>query len=68
MPNLLADQPIYPELIQSEANADNIYAAAKDLLNNHERRTAIKSQLQNVIASLGETGASFRAARAILSL
>jgi lipid-A-disaccharide synthase len=68
MPNLLADQQIYPELIQSEANADNIYAAAKDLLNNQERRHAIKSQLQEVITSLGEPGASFRAARAILNL
>ncbi len=68
MPNLLADQQIYPELIQSEASAENIYTAAKDLLNNQERRAAIKTQLQKVIASLGEPGASFRAARAILSL
>ena len=68
MPNLLADQEIYPEFIQSEANAENIYTAAKDLLNNQERRNAIRSQLQKVITSLGEPGASFRAARAILSL
>jgi lipid-A-disaccharide synthase len=68
MPNLLADREIYPELIQSEANPENIYAAAKDLLNNQERRSAIKSQLQKVITSLGEPGASFRAARAILRL
>ena len=68
MPNLLADQAIYPELIQSEANAENIYQAARDLLNNQSRRAAIKSQLQQVITTLGEPGASHRAARAILTL
>jgi lipid-A-disaccharide synthase len=68
MPNLLADHEIYPEFIQSDANAENIYQAAKDLLINQDRRNAIKSQLQGVIDSLGETGASYRAARAILSL
>ena len=68
MPNLLAEEEVYPELIQSEANAENIYRAAKDLLNNAERRSVIKSQLQRVMASLGEPGASHRAARAILAL
>ena len=68
MPNLLADETIYPELIQSEANAEKIYAAAKDLLNSQERRNVIKSHLRKVIASLGEPGASYRAARAILGL
>ena len=68
MPNLLAGQVIYPELIQNDVNAENIYMAAKDLLNNEERRGVIKTQLQQVITSLGEPGASRRAARAILSL
>ena len=68
MPNLLADEQVYPELIQDEASAGNIYLAAKDLLNNAERRHVIKTKLQHVIASLGEPGASHRAARAILSL
>jgi lipid-A-disaccharide synthase len=68
MPNLLADQQIYPEYIQAEANAENIYQAAKDLLNNPDRRAAIKTQLQQVITSLGDPGASHRAARAILNL
>ena len=68
MPNLLADQQIYPEYIQSQANPENIYQATKDLLNNPTRRATIKSQLQTVIATLGEPGASHRAAQAILSL
>jgi lipid-A-disaccharide synthase len=68
MPNLLADQQIYPEYIQGQANPENIYAATKDLLNNPARRATIKSKLQTVITTLGEPGASHRAARAILSL
>ena len=66
MPNLLADQVVYPELIQNDANPENLYMAAKELLNNDERRRIIKTQLQRVITSLGEPGASRRAARAIL--
>jgi lipid-A-disaccharide synthase len=68
MPNLLANEEVFPELIQSEANAQKIYDSAKDLLNNGKRRDVIKAQLNRVIASLGEPGASRRAARAILSL
>ena len=68
MPNLLAEEEVYPELIQNEATSANIFLAAKDLLNNAERRSVIKTKLQHVIASLGEPGASHRAARAILSL
>ena len=66
MPNLLADEVVYPELIQNEATAENIYLASRELLNNQERRDVIKAQLQRVIASLGAPGASERAARAIL--
>jgi len=68
MPNLLAEETVYPELIQDDANAKNIYMEAKELLNNEARRTVIKTQLHRVIAALGEPGASQRAARAILSL
>lgn len=68
MPNLLANEEVFPELIQGDANAQNIYDSAKDLLNNGKRRDVIKAQLNRVIASLGEPGASRRAARAILSL
>lgn len=68
MPNLLAGKEIYPELIQDQASAENIRSAAGELLASEQRRAAIKAQLAGVIRSLGETGASGRAARAILSL
>jgi lipid-A-disaccharide synthase len=68
MPNLLADEVIFPELIQNDATADKITTEAIDLLNNANRREMIKSKLTKVIALLGGPGASGRAARAVLQL
>ena len=68
MPNILADEEVYPEFIQSVATAENISCAALELLQNEPRRTKIKSQLEKIVSSLGEPGASRRAAAAILSL
>jgi lipid-A-disaccharide synthase len=68
MPNLLANEAVFPEFLQSDATAKNISGAAMDLLNSPERRTEIKSKLAKVIESLGKLGASERAAKAILNL
>jgi lipid-A-disaccharide synthase len=68
MPNLLADEMIFPEFIQSAATADNISRKAVELLNNTEGRRVIKAKLLKVIESLGPGGASDRAADAILEL
>ncbi|MEO6036473.1 MAG: lipid-A-disaccharide synthase [Verrucomicrobiota bacterium] len=68
MPNLLANDSIYPELIQQDATPEKIAMAANDLLENPLRRAEIKQKLAGVIASLGEVGASKRAAKAILEL
>ncbi len=68
MPNLLANEEVYPEFIQSAATAENIAQAALELLQNESRRQNVKSQLAKIVSSLGEPGASGRAATAILSL
>ena len=68
MPNLLANEAIFPELIQHDATADNIAHAALDLLNDPQRREAIRAKLAKVVESLGGPGASQRAAQAILRL
>ncbi len=68
MPNLLADEPIYPEFIQSAATPENLSATALQFLDNAELREAAKAKLTRVVESLGETGASQRAAKAILEL
>jgi lipid-A-disaccharide synthase len=68
MPNLLADEEIFPEFIQDEATGANLAGAALELLNNEARRSVIKTKLDAVIASLGEVGASGRAASHIVEL
>ena len=68
MPNLLAGEEIFPEFIQHRATPDNIARAALELLNQPERRDTVKAKLAQIIKSLGEPGASRRAAKAVLSL
>jgi lipid-A-disaccharide synthase len=68
MPNLLANEEIYPEFIQHMASAGNIARAALDLLRNEPRQREIRLRLEQIIASLGPPGASSRAADAILRM
>lgn len=68
MPNLIADEPIYPEFVQQTATSENISQAALELLRNEKRRAEVQGKLAQVIASLGSAGAPQRAADAILSL
>ena len=68
MPNLLADETVYPEFIQNEATPENLSRATLELLQDDARRANIKAQLSKIISSLGEPGAPKRAAAAVLSL
>ncbi|HEY1788509.1 MAG TPA: lipid-A-disaccharide synthase [Verrucomicrobiae bacterium] len=68
MPNLMAGEEVYPEFIQGAATPENVARAAMELLQDPSRREKMKSQLAKIIASLGEPGASSRAAAAISSL
>jgi lipid-A-disaccharide synthase len=68
MPNLLANERVFPELIQNEATAENIAREALDLLNDSPRREAIRTKLREIVKSLGGPGAAQRAAQAILNL
>ena len=68
MPNLLAKEEVFPEFIQHAATPDNISHAALQLLQNQSRREKVRAKLAEIIASLGEPGASRRAAEAILAL
>ena len=68
MPNLLAGETVYPEFIQSEATPENLSRAALELLQDESQRGQIKTQLAQIITSLGEPGAAKRAANAVLSL
>ncbi len=68
MPNILANEVVFPEFVQNDATPENLAWAALELLRNEPARAQIKSQLTKIISSLGEPGASQRAAAAILSL
>jgi lipid-A-disaccharide synthase len=68
MPNILADEMVFPEFIQNTATPANLAGAALELLQNEPLRQKIKSQLAKVISSLGGPGATERAASAILRL
>ena len=68
MPNLLADEVLYPEFIQGRATAGNIAEAALALLGNPARRDEIRAKLARIMQSLGGPGAARRAAAAIVRL
>ena len=68
MPNILADEEVFPEFIQGAATPESIARAALELLQNEPRRIQIKKRLAEVVSSLGGPGANQRAASAILGL
>ncbi|MFQ5817542.1 MAG: lipid-A-disaccharide synthase [Terriglobia bacterium] len=68
MVNLLAGQPVVPELIQHEFTAEGVAREVSHLLGDSDAREAMKRELHGVRRRLGEPGAIERASRAILAL
>ena len=68
MPNLLADDVVFPELIQNEATGPKIAQETLSILTNPARHAEIQAKLKKIILSLGPTGAAHRAAQAIAKL
>jgi lipid-A-disaccharide synthase len=68
MPNLLANEELFPEFVQNAATPENLARAALELLNDDARRKHINVRLAEIVASLGGPGASRRAAEAIVGL
>ena len=66
MPNLLANEEVFPEFIQGAATAENLARAALELLSDENRRKHIREKLSEIASSLGGPGASRRAAQAII--
>ncbi|HEY5992153.1 MAG TPA: lipid-A-disaccharide synthase [Candidatus Udaeobacter sp.] len=66
MPNLLADKEVVPEFIQQQAKPGAIAKAAQPLMENARTRERMISEFDAIISKLGGSGASQRAARAIL--
>jgi len=66
MPNVLADGEVVPEFIQHQARPKQLAAAILRLTDDASTRRRMLSQFDAIIDSLGESGASERAARAII--
>ena len=66
MPNLLAGKEVVPEFIQHEAKPDAIVKAVRLLMEDSPARDRMISDFDAIISKLGGTGASERAAQAIL--
>jgi lipid-A-disaccharide synthase len=66
MVNLVAGRPVVPELIQGALTPDAVAREVVSLLQDRARRDVMRRDLAGVRASLGEPGASMRAARAVL--
>jgi len=66
MPNLLAGKEVVPEFIQHEAKPDAIVAAVRLLMEDSPARDRMISDFETTTTKLGGTGASERAAQAIL--
>ena len=64
--NLVAGRTVVTELIQHEATGERVYHEVRRLLDDHAAYEEMKRSLQAVKASLGEPGASRRAAQAVL--
>jgi lipid-A-disaccharide synthase len=68
LPNLVADAPIVPELIQFAATPRQVAASALEILESPERQARIRAALDEVRHRLGAGGAAERAAREVLAL
>jgi lipid-A-disaccharide synthase len=67
MPNVLADREIVPEFLQHEARPHAIAESVSRLMNDSTARERMTADFDAVIEKLGESGASAKAARAIIA-
>ncbi len=68
MANIVLDEQVVPELIQGEANTDNIYNEAKKILIDENLLNQIKIKLIRIKKVLGDKNAPENAAKIIYSL
>jgi len=65
--NLVAERTVVPELIQTDATGQRLYEEASRLLDDRFAYDEMKRGLAKVRASLGQPGASARAAEVVLA-
>lgn len=64
--NVIAGSVIVPELLQYDATSERLAGEALEIMRNKSKRSAMINEFDRIRASLGKSGASMRAARAIL--
>ena len=65
MANIILGKTVVPELLQKDANKENIYLVCKEYLENKEKLNQMKQALGEIKSKLGAGGASKRAAEII---
>src|SRR5262249_46302063 len=65
--NIVAGEPVVPELLQERLTGGNLQREAETLLGDPERLAGMKRSLARVARELGPPGASSRAAAFVLS-
>jgi len=69
MPNILAQEEIFPELIQDDANPEAISRLAVEILLQPERLLTLKTKIADVVRdTLGQPGGVGRAADLLIDL
>lgn len=68
MVNILLDKMVVPELIQNEANSENIFNTTSKIISDEKIYQTIKHKLEFVKEKLGSGGASKKAAKTILEI
>jgi len=66
--NIVAQKKIVPELIQDEASAQNLAAAAAKILDDPAEQERMLRRFKDVRAALGESGASEKTAKRVLEI
>jgi lipid-A-disaccharide synthase len=68
MVNILLDEKVVPELIQSDVNKKTIFFEAEKILSDKKNYHLIKSKLENIKSKLGNVDASENAAKTIFEI
>ena len=67
MANIIADQEVFPEYLQSDANINNLYHAGYKMLNDENYQNQLKKKIEFINDKIGLMGASQKTAKYILN-
>ncbi len=68
MANIILNEQVVPELIQHDVSQKMIYTKSKEILSNQEKYNSIEQSFGSIKETLGESGASKKAAQIIFDI